>query len=78
MAVRKYLEVAIGMCGQDIQQLRVHERLTAEDAEVAVAVQLGVVDDAVHIVQRDHFARGGYVDPAALATKLATVENRDK
>ena len=37
LAVGEDLEVAIGMRGQDVEQVRVHERLAAEDAEEAVA-----------------------------------------
>ena len=51
LAVRKDLEVAIGMVTEELQQLGMKERLTAEDAEVAVSVLLRVADDAVQILQ---------------------------
>ena len=52
LAVGEDLEVAVRVRGEDVQQLRVHERLAAEDAEVAVAVLLGVADDPVQLVER--------------------------
>ena len=42
LPVGEDLEVAIGVGVEHIEQVRVHERLAAEDAEVAVALPLGV------------------------------------
>ena len=52
LAVGEDLEVAVRVRGEQIEQLRVQERLAAENAEVGVAVRLGVVDDAVQLVER--------------------------
>ena len=54
------------------------ERLAAEDAEVAVAVRLGVADDAVQLVERQLLRRRGDVHPAALAAQLTARDDRDE
>ena len=41
VAVGEDLEVAIAVAAEDLQDLRVHERLAAEDAEERVAHRLG-------------------------------------
>ena len=46
MAVGEDLEIAIGMRLQQLEQLRVHERLAADDAEEDVAHLLGFADHA--------------------------------
>ena len=42
LAVGEDLEVSVRVRGEQIEQLRVHERLAAEDAEEGVPVRLGV------------------------------------
>jgi hypothetical protein len=54
------------------------ERLAAEDAKVAVAVTLGVVENAVHTLEVDVLPGRLHVDPTSLATELATVDDRDE
>ena len=66
-----------GMLGEEVEQLRVHERLAAEDAEEAVAVGLGVVDEPVQVVEVDLDLGLIDVDPAALAAQIAGVEDGD-
>ena len=46
LAVGEDLEVAIGMLGEHVEQLRVHERLAADDAEEDVAHLLGFARSA--------------------------------
>ena len=77
LAIGEDLEVAIGMTPEDLQQFRVHERFAAEDAEEAVAVLLGVVDDAIHLVGREKMLRAIHLHPASLATEIATVDHRN-
>src|SRR5262245_36426594 len=54
-----------------------HERLAAKDAEENVAVSLGVVDETIHRIQIDVLTRRFHINPAALATQVATVNDRD-
>src|ERR1043166_8330976 len=57
LAVGENLEVAIGVRGEDFQQLWMQERLASQNAEVAVAMPLGIIQDAVHVLERDAFSR---------------------
>jgi hypothetical protein len=61
-----------------LEQVGVHERFTAEDSKVAVAVFLRVVDESVQILFADHLSRGSDVHPTTLAAKLAAVDDRDE
>ena len=78
LAVGEDLEIAVRMRGEDIEELRMQERLAAQDAEVAVAVRLGVADDAIQLFQRELLRRRLDVDPAALAAQLAARDYRDE
>ena len=73
MAVGEYLKVAVWMCFQDSDEVRVHERLATQDAEKAVAVLLRAVDQLVHIVKADHFLWLVDIDPAALTPEVAAI-----
>src|SRR5262249_9057422 len=46
LAVREDLKIAVRMGGENIEQLGMKERLTAQDPKVAVAVRLRVVEKA--------------------------------
>ena len=61
---------------EQVEQLRVHERLAAEDAEEGVAVPLGVGDGAVERVEVDGVLLL-HVHPAALAAEVAGVDDRE-
>ena len=78
LPVGEDLEVAVGMRGEEIEQLRMQERLAAEDAEVGVAVRLGVADDAVQLVERELLRGRRHVHPAALAAQLTAGDDRDE
>jgi hypothetical protein len=77
LSVGEDLEVAIRMLAQDLQQLRVHERLSAEDPEKAVAAALRVTDHPPHGGGVDHVPRAVDFDPAALASQVAAVDDRE-
>ena len=53
LAVGEDLEIAVRMRREQIEQLRVHERLAAEDAEERVPVRLRVGDRAVQRLEID-------------------------
>src|SRR5205085_2385111 len=71
------LKVAVRVRGQNLQQLRVHERLAAEDAKKAVADFFGLVDHLVHRRDVDRLLLGGDVDPATLAAEVAAIDDGD-
>ena len=78
VAVGEELEVAVRVCGEEVKQLRVHQRLAPEDAEVAVAVRLRVADDPIQLVKFNLAARRLDIDPASLAPQLAARDDRDE
>ncbi len=51
LAVGKDLKKAVLVLGKKVEQLRVHERLTAEDAEEGVPMFLCVGNDLVQLIQ---------------------------
>ena len=75
LAVGENLEVTIRMLREEVEQLRMHERLAAEDAEEAVPVLARVVHRAVQSVEIDRLARCLHVHPAALAAEVARVQD---
>jgi hypothetical protein len=77
LSVGEDLEVAVGMSGKDIEQLRVHERFAAEQAEEGVAVRLRVADEAIHRIEIEGGALGFDIHPATLAAQVAGVDDRD-
>jgi hypothetical protein len=54
-----------------------HERLAAEDTEIAVAGALGLADQTIEPFGVDHLARPVDLHPAALAAEIAAVDNRN-
>ena len=77
VAVGEDLEVAVRVLGEHVEQLRVHERLAADDAEEDVAHLLRFADQLVERVGLDRLLLGGHIDPAALAAQVAAVDDRD-
>src|SRR4051794_6992121 len=77
MSVRKHLEIAIAMRAENLQNLRVHERLAAENAEERIAHRLGFTDQPVHRRRLDPRLLGGHIDPATLAAEIAAIDDRD-
>ena len=77
LAVREDLKVAVRVRREEVEQLRVHERLAAEDAEERVPVRLRVGDGAVQRVEIDLRALGLDIHPAALAAQVAGVQDRE-
>jgi hypothetical protein len=62
---------------EEIEELRVHEGLAAEDAEEGIPAPLGVVHDLVQLVEVQRLARLIDIDPAALAAEVAGVQDGD-
>ena len=77
MSVREDLEVAVRVLGQDVEQLRVHERFAPHDAEEGVAHLARLADQAMHGGSFDLLLLGGHIDPAALAAQIAAVGDGD-
>jgi len=75
--IREYLEVAIAVFIQYLEQLWMHERFAAEDSEEAVAMFLGVDDELVNVCEREVRLRCGDVDPTTGTPKIAGVGNRN-
>src|SRR3989449_2091220 len=74
LAVGEKLKVTVGVRGEQVEQLRVHERFAAEDAEERVPVPFGVGDGAIERVQVDGVLLL-HIHPAALATEVARVDD---
>jgi len=53
-----------------------HEGLTAQDAEEAVAHRFGFGDGSIRSVDLDAMLFGADIDPATLATEVAAVDDR--
>ena len=77
LTVSEDLEVAVGVLGEEVEEAGVEEGFAAEDAEEAVAVVAGVVDEAVEFIEFDEVAGGVDVDPAALAAEVAAVDDAE-
>ena len=77
MPVGENLEVALRVTPEDLQDLRVHERLTPDDPEENVAHRLGLGDQPRHRLDVDTLLLGRHVNPAALATQVAAVDDRN-
>ena len=77
LAVREDLEIAIGMGRDDVEELRVHEGFAADETEEIVAHFLRFVDQLVHGLKVDRLLLRGDIDPAALTSQIATVDDRD-
>ena len=75
LAVREDLEVGVRVHGEEVEELRVHEGLAAEDAEEGIPAPLGVVHDLVQLVEVQGLARLIDIDPAALAAEVAGVQD---
>jgi hypothetical protein len=65
------------MLSEEIEQLRMHERLASEHAKKRIAARLGLIDEAVQISQRQGDPRLVDIDPAPLAAEIAGVEDGD-
>ena len=59
---------------EQVEQLRVHERLPSKDAEEGVAVPLGVGDGSIQCVEVDGVLLF-HIHPATLAAQVAGVDN---
>ena len=78
LTVGEDLEVAVRVSGEQIEELGMQKRLAAENAEVGVAVSLGVADDPIELVERHFLGRRGDIDPATLAPQLAARDHRNE
>ena len=75
VTVGEDLEIRIGMCGQNIEQLFVHERFATEDAEERIAHRFCLCQRLVHGGKVDFGLLGSHIDPATLASQIACVDN---
>ncbi len=78
LPVGEDLEVAVAVGFENIEKVRMHEGFATEDTEVTVAVGFGVSNQSVQVIFADHLSRRSDIDPAALATELATVDDGDE
>src|SRR5262245_1927387 len=77
LAVGKDLEVAIRMRFEQLEELRMHERLAADDAEEDVAHLLRFAHELVKRLRRHRLHLRRHIDPAALAAQIARVDDTD-
>src|SRR4029078_8407572 len=77
MAVGEDLQVTVAMGAEDFQNLRVHERLAAENAEERVAHRLRFADETVHCCRLNAGLLGRHIDPASLTAHVAHIDDRD-
>ena len=76
LPVGEDLKIAVRVCLQNPEQFRMEERFAPEDAEIAVAVPLRIVEHPVHVVERDELPRRLHVHPAPLAAELAAIDDQ--
>jgi len=77
LAVGEDLEIAVGMLGQHVEKVGMHERLAADNAKEDIAHLLRFAQQLVHGLGLDNLLLGGHVHPAALAAQIAAINNRD-
>ena len=75
LAVGEDLEEGVRVHREEVEELRVHEGLPAEDAEEGIAAAFGVVHDLVEFIEIERFAWFVHVHPAALAAEVAGIED---
>src|SRR5438445_13545583 len=73
LAIGKNLKIAVGMGGEQVEQLRMHERLAAKNAKESVPVLFRVGDRAVQQLQIDHLPIRLDVHPATLTAQIAGI-----
>src|SRR4051812_45499956 len=54
-----------------------HERFAAENAEEGIPVALRIGNCSIERIEINHVALGFHINPAALATKVAGIEDRN-
>ena len=52
-----------------------HKGLATEDAEETVSQLLGLVDDAIHRINREGLLRRRNIDPTTLTAEVTTVDD---
>ena len=65
------LKIGVGMPGEQVEQIRVHEGLAAKDSEEGVSVRLRVANRAIERFEIDLHAVGLHIHPATLAAEIA-------
>src|SRR5262249_39063542 len=65
------------MGGENFEELGVHERFAADDAEEDIAHLLSIGDQLVHRLQVDDLLFGGDIDPATLAAQITAIDDGD-
>ena len=63
------------MAFKDLKDLRMHERFAAHNSKERIAHRLGFVDKLVHRSDIDSLLLGSNVDPTALTTQVAAVDD---
>src|SRR5205823_10954443 len=76
LAVGEDLEVTVGVFGEHLDQVRVHEGLAADNAEEDVAHRPGLAHQLVERGRLNDLLFGGDIDPATLAAQIAAVDDR--
>ena len=74
LAIGEKLKVTVRMRREQVEQLRVHERFAAQNAEKSVPVPFGIGDGAVQRMEIDAVSLLD-IHPAALATQIARIED---
>ena len=77
LPIRKNLKVAVGMTFENFQELGMHERFPAENPEEGIPHFLRFLNEPGHGFDIDLFLLGSDINPAALATQVAAVDDRD-
>jgi len=75
LAVGEYLEVAIRMLLEHVEQVRMHKRFATKDPKVAIPMLFRIIDDSIQILFADHLSRRGHVNPTTLAAQLARIDD---
>ena len=73
MAIGEYLEVAVWMCFQDIEQFRMHERFTTKNPKERIPHCLGFTNQSIHGFYINLLLLSSNIDPASLAPQVAAV-----
>ena len=77
LPVGKDLEITVRMSFQNLEQFRMHERLTADDAKECVPLLLRFCYEFVHRGKIDRLLLARDIDPASLAPQIAAVDDRN-
>jgi hypothetical protein len=77
MPIGKDLEIDVFVSFKDFEQFFVHKGLTAQKTEKTIAHLLGSCDHSVECIDLDLVLLMSHIDPTALTTQIATVNDRN-